>query len=59
MLIHNGKVFSHVVESAQLTHHELNAALRQGGCTCPEEVHLAILENNGSISVIPRHRVDA
>ena len=59
VLIHNGKVFDHVVASAQLTHHELNAALRQGGCTCPEEVHLAILENNGSISVIPRHRADA
>ena len=54
VLIHNGKVFDHVVAAAQLTHHELNAALRQGGCTCPEEVHLAILENNGSISVIPR-----
>jgi uncharacterized membrane protein YcaP (DUF421 family) len=54
VLIHNGKVFDHVVAQAQLTHHELNAALRQGGCTCPEEVHLAILENNGSISVIPR-----
>ena len=54
VLIHNGKVFDHVVSAAQLTHHELNAALRQGGCSCPEEVHLAILENNGSISVIPR-----
>ena len=59
VLIHNGRVFDHVVAAAQLTHHELNAALRQGGCTCPEEVHLAILENNGSISVIPRHRADA
>jgi uncharacterized membrane protein YcaP (DUF421 family) len=56
VLIHNGKVFDHVVAAAQLTHHEMNAALRQGGCTCPEEVHLAILENNGSISVIPRAR---
>jgi uncharacterized membrane protein YcaP (DUF421 family) len=27
--------------------------LRRTGCTCVEEVHTAILENNGSISVTP------
>ena len=54
VLIHNGKVFEDVLARAQLTRHELNAALRQAGCTCPEEVHTAILENNGSISVTPR-----
>jgi uncharacterized membrane protein YcaP (DUF421 family) len=54
VLIHNGKVFEEVLARAQMTRHELNAALRQSGCTCPEEVHTAILENNGSISVTPR-----
>ncbi len=52
ILIHNGKLFENVIERAKLTHHELNAALRQAGCSCIEEVHLAILENNGSISVV-------
>ncbi|HYQ92931.1 MAG TPA: YetF domain-containing protein [Candidatus Competibacteraceae bacterium] len=33
-------------------HHELNAALRQAGCACIEDVHVAILENNGVISVV-------
>jgi uncharacterized membrane protein YcaP (DUF421 family) len=41
--------------TAKLTHHELNAALRRAGCTGVEEVHSAILENNGSISFVPRN----
>ena len=45
ILIHNGKLFEDVVAKAHLTHHELNAALRQAGCSCIEEVHSAILEN--------------
>jgi len=54
IIIHNGKVFEDVMRSAQLTHHELNAALRRAGCGCADEVQAAVLENNGSISVIPR-----
>ena len=54
LVVHDGKVFEEVMARAQLTHHELNAALRQAGCATAEEVHAAILENNGSISVIPR-----
>jgi uncharacterized membrane protein YcaP (DUF421 family) len=52
VLIHNGKLFEDVMARAQLTRHELHAALRQAGCTCVEEVRSAILENNGSISVV-------
>ena len=52
VLIHNGKLFEDIMASAQLTHHELNAALRQAGCASIEHVHTAILENNGSISVV-------
>lgn len=39
---------------AQLTHHELDAALRQAGCSSAAEVHYAMLENNGAISVTRR-----
>jgi uncharacterized membrane protein YcaP (DUF421 family) len=52
VLIHDGKLFEDVMAGAQLTHHELQAALRQAGCTCVEEVRSAILENNGAISVV-------
>jgi uncharacterized membrane protein YcaP (DUF421 family) len=51
VLIHNGKLFEKALARAQLTHHELNAALRQAGCASISEVHFAILENNGSITV--------
>jgi len=54
VLIHNGVLYKDVLARAQLTRHELDAALRQNGCTCAEEVHTAVLENNGSISVTPR-----
>ncbi len=55
VLIHNGRLFEDVLRSAQLTQHELHAALRQGGCSCVDEVQTAVLENNGSISVIRRN----
>ncbi len=54
VLVHNGKVFTDVLEREKLTHHELNAALREAGCACVEQVHYAILENNGTISVQPK-----
>ena len=57
VLIHNGKLFEDVMARAKLTHHELNAALRHSGVTCAEDVHSAILENNGTISVTPRSAV--
>ena len=54
VIIHNGKAFEDVMAKAQLTHHELQAALRQAGCASVEDVQSAILENNGAISVIQR-----
>lgn len=54
VLIHNGKLFEDVMASAQITHHELDAALRQSGCTSVDSVHCAILENNGAITVTTR-----
>ena len=57
VLIHNGRLFEHVMARAQLTHHELMAALREGGCTCVEGVHAALLENDGTISIINKHEL--
>ena len=54
VLVHDGKLFEDVMAKAQLTHHELQGALRQAGCASVEEVQSAILENNGAISVIQR-----
>jgi uncharacterized membrane protein YcaP (DUF421 family) len=52
LLVHDGKLFEDVMASAQLTHHELNSALRQAGCLSIANVRTAILENNGSINVV-------
>ena len=38
-----------------MTRHELEAALRAQGCAGPEEVRFAVLENNGTVSVIRRN----
>jgi uncharacterized membrane protein YcaP (DUF421 family) len=54
VLIHNGRLFTDVLEREKLTQHEPNAALRAAGCASVEEVGVAILENNGRISVLPR-----
>ena len=59
ILIHNGKLFGDVLERERLTHHELNSALRLAGCDCVEQVHCAILENNGSISVTAKKSAGA
>ena len=56
VLIHNGYLYKRMMAKAQITHHELNAALRQAGVSCIEEVHSAILENNGTITVTPKSR---
>lgn len=56
LLIHDGRLFPKALARAQISEHELYAALRQNGCTTPETVALAMLETNGVISVVPRPR---
>jgi uncharacterized membrane protein YcaP (DUF421 family) len=55
VLIHNGVLDERVMRREKITHHELMASLRAAGCGAPTEVHFAILENNGHISVQPRN----
>ena len=54
ILIHNGRLFEDVMDRAKLTHHELEAALRQAGCANIGDCHSAILENNGAVSVVQK-----
>lgn len=54
ILIHNGKIDHNVLSSEMMTQHELDLALRQTGVLSAEEVHIAIIENNGAVSVIPK-----
>ena len=54
ILIHNGKLRTGALERAGLTHHELLAALRESDCARIEDVHAAILETNGRVTVLTR-----
>jgi len=47
ILIHDGTILEDVVTAAKLTRNEINAALREQGCSSVEKVRWAILENNG------------
>lgn len=51
VLIHDGKLFEEVMNEAKLTRHELDSTLRQSGYFKIKEVKLAILENNGRVTV--------
>ena len=55
ILVRDGTLFEAVLSEAGITHAELHGALRQNDCSHLKEVHLAILETNGSISVL-KHR---
>ena len=54
VIVHNGHVYRDVMAREKLTQSELDAALRQAGCACIDDVHFAVLENNGQISVRTR-----
>ena len=54
LLVHDGRLFEQALTRCQLTHHELNAALRQAGCATLTDVHAVFLETDGNISVIPK-----
>ena len=56
VLIHNGHVYRDVMTRERLTQSELDAALRRAGCASVEDVHFAMLENNGQISVRVKDR---
>jgi len=56
ILVHNGVVIPSVMAEERVTQHELMAGLRAAGLSALEEVHVAILETNGHITVIPKHK---
>ena len=52
IVVHDGRVDHDAMRKTQMTMHELESSLRSQGCTGPEEVRFAVLENNGHITVI-------
>jgi uncharacterized membrane protein YcaP (DUF421 family) len=56
VLIHNGQIYTEVLRRNHLSLDDLNAALRRQGVFHPDEVAFAVLETNGGISVLSRHK---
>ena len=54
LLIHNGRLLQDNLRRERVTFDELLAALRRNGVLDPAHVRVAVLEENGGISVIPR-----
>lgn len=54
ILIHNGQIREAALEKVGLTRHDLLSAVREADCADIGEVHAAILETNGKISVLTR-----
>ncbi len=54
ILIHNGRILHQNLQRERITLDDLHAALRRAGAADVEHVRVAVLEENGGISVIPR-----
>jgi uncharacterized membrane protein YcaP (DUF421 family) len=54
LLIHNGQILHANLRKERLSLDDLHAALRRNGIADAEHVRVAVLEENGGISVIPR-----
>ena len=54
VLARDGKVYWDVMRRSHVTEQELQAAAREQGCENIEHIHLATLENNGRISILPK-----
>ena len=54
VLVHNGKLVERNLASERITLDDLHAAMRRAGVVDIAHVRVAVLEENGGISVIPR-----
>ena len=54
LLVRDGRLLARAIKEEGLETEEVRAAIRSHGLAGPEDVRLAVLETDGSISVIPR-----
>jgi len=54
LLFHDGKVYEKILKDSQITRQELIAAVHKAGYADLDMIRAAILENDGTISVIPK-----
>ncbi|HTQ08536.1 MAG TPA: YetF domain-containing protein [Fimbriimonadaceae bacterium] len=56
VIVNRGKVLKHRMRRERVTKEELLAAIRQHGLQSPTQVKMAVLEVDGSLSVVPKER---
>jgi len=54
LLIYKGKVLQEHIKKVQITHSELEAAVREHGVEAITEVEMAVLEVDGNISIVSK-----
>ncbi len=54
VILNKGKVLQHRMRRERVTRDELLAAIRQHGLQSPAQVKMAVLEVDGSISIVPK-----
>jgi uncharacterized membrane protein YcaP (DUF421 family) len=54
LIVRDGRLLSRAIKEEGLETEEVRAAIRSHGLVGPEDVRLAVLETDGSISVVPR-----
>lgn len=54
LLVYEGKVLPNAMRKERVTEEEIEAAVRQQGMAALEEVGVAVLETDGSVTVVPR-----
>ena len=59
LLVHDGVILPRALKEEDVTENDLLGAIRQHGLRGLEDVGLAVLETNGSISIIPRDATQA
>lgn len=53
LILSSGSPLEPTMRREGVTHEQLMAALREHGLSSPEQAHIAVLETDGSISVVP------
>ncbi len=56
ILVYDGVIFHAALDTEKISPADLQAAIREAGCESEKDVHLAVMENNGRISVIEKKK---
>ena len=54
LLAREGQVYRDVLRRELISHEDFEKAMREAGCLDVADIHLAVLENNGHITVVTR-----